>query len=358
MSYYNYKSVPTMAFMPINRQLNIVEFLRNANNSNGQKRKVEGLKSSRQFVTSRYLLKYFQQFPEALHNPYKMQSNIANTIYISLLRSFGENIFINLSNIIQADMFVEKYFRILLDKKCNSIIELINLIPLNSDILFLRSQNLIKNVMIIISYEMQDRNVDFIQFHRAPFYSEIIHDFMFILAIGFIYASKFRIEQYSCVKNSIYTKKYIENGVNENELNILLDYENYFNLVNNYFLINNNSEFVFNNGVRCIEGPNFDCRKWGSGATPETKRRKEILHKVWGVNVKPRPARKSKSNSNSDSNIILIDNFSSTLLKNSKPMDLSIPLLVPNELYENNEHPTKKVANYETAEILLQMINS
>ncbi len=367
--------------MSMGIKFDMVKFLKISKGRNGQKKRINWLILNNKFIKSDFIHCYNEQHPNILLSQYKMKNKIAETVYSCLIRSFGLNIFIDLHRITRAEIFIDSYFRILLDNKWDFIVDLINLIDMN--IFLCNSQLLIKNIMTIICYELQDRRDDFIQFHRAPFYSEIIRDFLFILSIMFITASKFKINPYT-IESSVYTKDYVNNiEVNNQELNILLEYESYFNIVNNYFVIHNCSEFVFDNGVRLIEGYKLNGRKWGSGATDETKRRKELLHKVWGTKVKPRPPRNSNSNFNSNSNLdsdsdsglAPIENLDIQLKKSLiiaqsmvMPMPGELPILLnqPAEEFSDDDSnkrkspnhnssnkPTKKGTNSELAELLL-----
>ncbi len=255
-------------------------------------------KSNKQNVKSiGYSINNMLQYIRPYSEFYEFRSWYVKRIYISMQKSFGANIFDTLQTITGAGMFSNIYFPVILDNNFNSILMLTNSIVIDESDKVLCSRNLIKNVMAIICSQMQNNSNNFIQYHRIPFFSSIIHDFLFILSIMFIMLSKFEIEQLTLEK-SVYTIKY-QNTVDSNELNILLDYENFFNIVNKYHIIKNCTEFVYTNAVRFIEGPNMDGRMWGSGATKETLRRKNILNKVCNYTVQPRPPRQSHKSNNS-----------------------------------------------------------
>ncbi len=319
---------------------------------------------------------------------------------ILLKNSFGTNIFDRLVSITGADMFSNKYFPVILDNKYEFILMSINSIVIDESDKVLCSKNLIKNVMAIICSQIQNNNDNFIKYYRIPFFKLIIHDFLFILAIMFIMLSNFNIEHYT-LENCIHTKKYKDDvDVDFNELNMLLQYENFFNIVNKYHIIKNCTGFVYTNAIRFINGPIMDGFNLGSGRSDKARRRKNMLDIVCNYTVLPRPPRKSDysssltirnsnsaSNSASNSNsaseseseseeeveaevveeaeeveaeeveaeivpesteepdINFIENFGATLLKNSiemcESMRIEIPIDPPNNNSDNSDTKRK-----------------
>ncbi len=327
-----------------NNELDLVVFLRSALYMNGQKKKLNDLKVNNKYITTNFIEKILS-LPEEIRNQHEFINPDAELIFYNLVKCFEGDVFsqiYNLEEINHSPIFIKQIFRILLDNKWESILKLINSIKFIPGDEILDSKNLIKNIMTIISFELQDRNVNFIQFHRSPFYSKVVHDFMFILSIGFIFASKFKIKQYDSIKNSIYTKQFIiKDGniknsklqLNEfkfdelNELNILLKFENYYNVINKYYQIYNSTDYIFKISVKCIEGPCVAGRGLGGGSTDATKRRKALLHAVSGIPKQKRPERNPKlnlqinlnSNSNSKSGSTLSSNV---ILTNSSPTEI------------------------------------
>ncbi len=374
----------------------------------GQKNRIDNLKLRNEYIISNDI-----QFLQKYDKSYVFKNENALYTFMIIKNCFGEDIFDDLFLITRAKMFKYKYFAPLLDYKYKSIISLIDSIKIDESNSILCSKNLIMNIIEIFCYEIQDKNENFIRFHRSPFCSEITYNFMFILSLLLISGSKFKIEFNPSDDNYVHAIKY-KNDVNI-ELNTLIEYEAFFNIVNKYFIVKNNTQFVFDNAVLMVEGINISGRDWGSGMTSEASAIKKILNDVCNYTVIPRPPRKNKViprhprknkaipgkdkvisrrprknkvkfnldlnkkhyyqeteketnlestltqlnnlTTNTQLNIAFINDFNINLLKNSKPMcELTeIPILTYSEIDEstNNEDNSHKRKNDDVVQTLL-----
>lgn len=294
--------------MPIyNRDgtFNIVAFLTSSKRTREQTKLAQLLNTNEKYITTKNIEKLIN-LPKEIINKHEFKNPDAELIFNNIVKCFSGNIFEILFEHSNNPIFIKEYFRIILDNKWENILKLVNSIPIISYDPIFDSLNLIKNIMVIISFQLQDENENYIQYHRAPFTTgaEILPNFMFFLAMGFIFKSKFilNVELCDSIDKSTYIKKIIDNdnSIDENELKILLKFENYFKIVNKYFKIKMKRGFIFENAVRCIEGPNFTGRIMGSGATKECKRRDEILLDISKLEIVPRPPRYPKRKIDTD----------------------------------------------------------